>query len=79
MNMPVIPLDIDWHFYSCCSLNGDILFEHNQGDCERIDMMDTTDKVLTNKSATKILRNGQIFILRGEKVYTVQGQEIIVP
>ena len=26
--------------------------------------------------ASKILRNGQIFILRGEKVYTLQGQEV---
>ena len=26
--------------------------------------------------STKFLRNGQIFILRGEKVYTLQGQEI---
>ena len=25
---------------------------------------------------SKILRDGQIFILRGEKVYTIQGQEI---
>ena len=24
---------------------------------------------------TKILRNGQIFILRGDKTYTLQGQE----
>lgn len=24
----------------------------------------------------KILRNGQIYILRGEKVYTVEGQEV---
>lgn len=28
------------------------------------------------QSATKILRYGQIFILRGEKVYTLQGQEV---
>ena len=28
------------------------------------------------QSATKILRDGQIFILRGEKVYTLQGQEV---
>jgi len=28
------------------------------------------------QSATKILRDGQIFIFRGEKVYTLQGQEI---
>ena len=27
-------------------------------------------------SATKILRNGQIFILRGNKTYTLQGQEV---
>ena len=27
-------------------------------------------------SATKILRNGQIFILRGDGVYTLQGQEV---
>ena len=26
--------------------------------------------------AQKILRNGQIYILRGEKVYTLQGQEV---
>ena len=25
---------------------------------------------------TKILRNGQIFILRGDKTYTLQGQEV---
>ena len=30
------------------------------------------------QSATKILRNGQIYILRDEKTYTVTGQEIIV-
>ena len=26
--------------------------------------------------STKVIRNGQIFILRGEKVYTLQGQEV---
>ena len=29
-----------------------------------------------NVQTTKILHNGQIFILRGEKVYTLQGQEV---
>ena len=29
-----------------------------------------------NLQTTKILHNGQIFILRGEKVYTLQGQEV---
>jgi hypothetical protein len=26
--------------------------------------------------STKLLRNGQILILRGDKIYTVQGQEV---
>ena len=30
-------------------------------------------------SIQKILRNGQIFIIRGEKAYTITGQETIVP
>jgi len=29
-----------------------------------------------NAQTTKILRNGQILILRGNKVYTVTGQEV---
>lgn len=29
-----------------------------------------------NAKATKIFRNGQIFILSGEMVYTLQGQEV---
>ena len=31
---------------------------------------------ITNYHTNKILHNGQIFILRGEKVYTLQGQEV---
>ena len=30
----------------------------------------------TNGDATKVIENGQIFILRGEKVYTLTGQEV---
>ena len=29
-----------------------------------------------NVQCTKVVRNGQIFILRGEKVYTITGQEV---
>lgn len=29
-----------------------------------------------NAQSTKILRNGQLYILRGEKTYTLQGQEV---
>ena len=34
------------------------------------------NSVLNNKKASKILRDGEIVILRGEKEYTLQGQEI---
>ena len=34
------------------------------------------EDVLSPEKATKILRNGQILILRGDKTYTLQGQEV---
>ena len=34
------------------------------------------EDVLNQVQCTKILRNGQIFILRGDKTYTLQGQEV---
>lgn len=34
------------------------------------------DNANASAKATKILRNGQILILRGEKIYTLQGQEV---
>ena len=36
------------------------------------------DQITNNKSqmTNKVLRNGQLFILRGDKTYTVQGQEV---
>ena len=34
------------------------------------------DEANTKAKAVKVLRNGQIFILRGDKVYNLQGQEI---
>ena len=34
------------------------------------------DEVQTNIQSTKILRDGQIYILRVDKVYTLQGQEV---
>lgn len=41
----------------------------------------TTETFIIKSSpqAQKILRNGQILIQRGEKTYTLQGQEVIVP
>ena len=34
------------------------------------------DNIYVEPSATKLLLNGQIYILRGEKVYTLTGQEV---
>ena len=34
------------------------------------------DIFIDEHKASKILRDGQIFILRGEKVYTLMGQEV---
>ena len=35
------------------------------------------EEVLSNQvPSTKILHNGQVLILRGEKTYTLQGQEV---
>ena len=34
------------------------------------------DGITNDKMPTKVLRNGQIYILRGDKTYTVQGQEV---
>ena len=34
------------------------------------------DNASVESKLTKVLRNGQLFILRGDKTYTVQGQEV---
>ena len=41
---------------------------------EGIDTPDSSDK--SDSSIRKILRDGQIFILRGDKIYTLTGQEV---
>jgi len=41
------------------------------------DITQGIDQVLSDQvQCTKVIRNGQIFILRGDKTYTLQGQEI---
>ena len=37
------------------------------------------DNIFTGENATKVLINGQILILRGDKTYTLQGQEVKYP
>ena len=52
--------------------------EIKKGDVLLIERKSTeaVDGIEATNSPTKILRNNQIFILRGDKVYTLQGQEI---
>ena len=49
--------------------------EVNEGGEPEINTEGIEDVLFTEK-ATKILHNGQIFILRGDKTYTLQGQEV---
>ena len=48
--------------------------EYEGDDSEAIEEI-SSDQAQSTK-AQKILRNGQIFILRGDKTYTLQGQEV---
>jgi len=34
------------------------------------------ESILTGENAAKVLRNGQILILRGDKTYTLTGAEV---
>jgi len=43
---------------------------------EEIPNTEGFESIRTSENAAKILRNGQIFILRGEKMYTLQGAEV---
>ena len=45
-------------------------------DYELTDGATSIEEVQTESKATKVIRDGQIFILRGEKVYTMTGQEV---
>lgn len=38
--------------------------------------IDNSQCTMHNSQCTKVLRDGQLFILRGNKVYTVTGQEL---
>ncbi len=41
-----------------------------------VEEMDALESISANSSNTKQLRNGQLFILRDGKTYTIQGQEV---
>lgn len=65
------------------SVKGNILrynsnYEIKHGDVLLLERKspEGVDEIRVEKSATKLLRNGQIFILRGNKTYTLTGQEV---
>ena len=65
------------------SVKGNILrynsnYEIKHGDVLLLERKSTEaiENIKTDNTHTKFLRNGQIFILRGEKVYTLTGQEV---
>ena len=59
-------------------VNGNVLLKQSvdfsTGEEQGIDQV-PSDQV----QCTKVIKNGQIFILRGDKTYTLQGQETIMP
>ena len=65
------------------SVKGNILrfnstYEIKHGDVLLLERKSSEgiDDIEVTPQATKILQNGQIYILRGDKTYTVQGQEV---
>ena len=65
------------------SVKGNILrynsnYEIKHGDVLLLErkLSEGIDDIEINQPATKILRDGQIFILRGDKTFTLTGQEI---
>jgi hypothetical protein len=69
-----------WYTYSVTAkdVNGNVLLKQSvdfsTGESQGV------EEVLSDQvQCTKVIRNGQIFILRGDKTYTLQGQETIMP
>ena len=66
--------------FVCCTRGDNLLYERNEGDCERWYNAEGTDAIYNvselPSSVTKFLHNGQVLILRGNRTYTVTGQEV---
>ena len=58
-------------FYKGTQVQDLLVLKYTDGPTTDIDVIKPDQS-----SATKILRNGQIFILRGDKIYTLTGQEV---
>ncbi len=65
----------------CCSLNGEPIYEAVEGNCEIVNDFFVASKIesissSTPASASKFLRNGQLFIEHNGKIYNVTGKEV---
>ena len=71
--MPVIPQGKSIAF--CCSINGEPVFELSPEDCEKYDNPEDVPALQSEFHTAKFIRNGQLFIRRGDVIYTIQGQK----
>lgn len=55
-----------------CKSEAQTTFELKERPTDPTDINNTTDELIPHK----ILHNGQVFILRGDKIYTITGQEV---
>ena len=73
-NIPIAPNGIVEDFV-CCTEGDYILFEVSSGECNAL--VSSTDNITSHPaSATKLLRDGQMFIEHDGKTYSVTGQEV---
>ncbi len=76
---PSVPSLLGWSYASCCSFNGEPIYEYKQGNCEELQNWEpwAVENISSDlPSATKILRDAQILIIRNDKTYTLQGAEL---
>ena len=61
--------------FVCCTRGDNLLYETSNGACGKL-VQGINNIHLTSPTASKILRDGRLFIRRGGKTYTATGQEI---
>ena len=64
----------------CCSFNGEQVYELNEGDCNRLENMESKEAIdntySENPFANKLLRDGLLLIQKGDKTFDLRGQEV---
>lgn len=73
-NIPVVPNGIIEEFV-CCTSGDYVLFEIAPSECDAL-VSDIVNITTQPASASKFLREGQMYILRDGKTYTITGQEV---